>query len=149
AASRKQSPAQPLAQLFEATPDGIFRCWIGSAVIQARAVDRLQHRAAKLTAGGGEGQLVVRRAVEQDQPGVAGVARAQPTAAPGQPFGRGHGHRSGHSGSGLPFVSGRKGRTTIPSRKTLHIASPAYRCGSAKPFSLVNTTFVSTPRASG
>ena len=30
-----------------------------------------------------------------------------------------------HSGSGLPFVSGANGSTTRPSRKTLHIATPA------------------------
>lgn len=51
-----------------------------------------------------------------------------------------------HSGSGCPRVSGAKGRTASPIRKTLHIVTPAQRIGSGLS---AKTSLVSNPSADG
>ena len=54
-----------------------------------------------------------------------------------------------YSGSGLPFVSGAKGRASRPTRNTEHIVMPAYRMGSGKPLKtlLVKNPFTDGPAA--
>src|SRR5260370_28016200 len=87
------SPPQRLAQVFQACAKGVLRRLVTAAVVEAPAVDRLDHAAAILALDRIHLQHVLHLLREVDQRRPAVLAGPQFASAFGQPIGRRHRRR--------------------------------------------------------
>src|SRR4051812_30370905 len=89
-----RSPAERLAQVLQATPQGLLCRGVNRTAVEPSAVDRLRDLAAILAARRYRHQAVVGRAVEQHEPRPAIAGPPDFAAMFAQPLWRGYCHRA-------------------------------------------------------